>query len=236
MLRKTIKKLIRMAGFEVSRYKHTPQARSLRLFSHYNINLVFDVGANDGQYAKRLRQAGYKGRIVSFEPLSSVYKNLANSAKRDSLWQTCNIALADFDGTNEINISRNLYSSSFLPIGQTHVQCAPESVYVGKEQVIVRRIDSVIGDYYLPGETLFLKIDSQGYEKKIIEGANLSLNKLKGIQMEVSLVLLYDGETLLTEMIGLMSDKGYVLMDIEPGFYNPHTGQLLQVDCIFFRK
>lgn len=155
MLRETIKKLIRTAGFEVSRYKHTPQARSLRLFSHYNINLVFDVGANDGQYAKCLRQAGYKGRIVSFEPLSFVYKNLANSAKRDSLWQSCNIALADFDGTNEINISRNFYSSSFLPIRQTHVQCAPESVYVGKEQVIVRRIDSVIGDYYLPGETLF---------------------------------------------------------------------------------
>ena len=64
----------------------------------------------------------------------------------------------------------------------------------------------------------------------------MSLNKLKGIQMEVSLVSLYEGETLLTEMIGLMSDKGYLLMDIEPGFYNPHTGQLLQVDCIFFRK
>jgi FkbM family methyltransferase len=225
-----------MAGFEVSRYKHTPQARSVRLFSHYNINLVFDVGANEGQYAKSLRQAGFKGRIVSFEPVSFVYKNLANSAKGDSLWQTCNIALGDFDGTGEINISGNSYSSSFLPIGQTHVQCAPESIYVSKERVIVKRIDSVIDDYCLPGETLFLKIDSQGYEKRIIDGAGLSLNRLKGVQMEVSLVPLYDGETLLTEMIDLMSDKSYVLIDIEPGFYNPHTGQLLQVDCIFFRK
>lgn len=236
MFRKFIKPFFRKFGFDVLKYECTLEWRRRVLFSHYNFGLVFDVGANIGQYAERMRKWGYRGRIVSFEPLSSAYKILAERAKDDPLWETRNIALGNYDGKVEINISENSCSSSILDILPTHVQSAPLSICSGREEVIIRRIDSIFDDYYYPGEKFYLKVDTQGYEKHVIEGAERVLDILIGIEMEASLVPLYKGEPLLAEMIGFMSDKGYTLMSLEPGFYNRQTGQLLQVDCRFFRQ
>jgi len=235
MFRKFIKSLLHRFGFDVVRYQHTLEWRQRALFSHYNFDLILDVGANAGQYAKQMRKLGYKGRIVSFEPLSSVYKELVYNARRDPLWETRNIALGNYDGKVEINIAKNSVSSSILDILPCHIQADPESIYVGKEEITIKRIDSILDDYYHPGEKAYLKIDAQGYEKQIIEGAEAYWDRLIGIEMEVSLVSLYEDETLIAEMIGFMSDKGYTPMSFEPGFYNQETGQLLQVDCSFFR-
>lgn len=235
MLRKFVKSFFRKFGLSVQRYEKTLEYRRRLLFSHYNFDLVFDVGANAGQYAKQMRDLGYKSRIVSFEPLSSAYKDLAKCAQEDPLWETQNIALGNYDGKTSINISKNSLSSSVLEMLPKHIESAPESIYIGKEEVTIRRIDSIIDDYCCTGEKLYLKIDAQGYEKYIIEGAGASLDRLIGIEIEVALVPLYEGEILLAEMISVMSDKGYTLISLEPVFYNEETGQLLQVDCTFSR-
>lgn len=98
------------------------------------------------------------------------------------------------------------------------------------------RLDSIFQDYYQPGDRAYMKIDVQGYEKHVIEGAEAVLDSIVGVQMEVSLVPLYEEEELIGETIKSMSDKGYILMGLEPGFFDRTTGQLLQADCIFFRK
>ena len=234
--RRTLRRLANRAGFEITRRQNTLVARRMRLLSHYHVNLIFDVGANSGQYAKEVRRFGYKGRIVSFEPLSGIYKDLVANSRRDPLWETCNIALGSRDEELEINISANTTSSSFLKMKPEHVEALSESKYTGKESVKIHRIDTIIDDYYRPGDTLFLKMDVQGYEKHILDGAEASLNNIKRIQLEASLTTLYEGETLLPQMLELMAEKGYMLMGLEPGFFNPETGRLLQVDCIFFRE
>ena len=183
-----------------------------------------------------MRGWGYKGRIVSFEPLSSAYKVLVKRAKGDPLWETRNIALGNHDGKIEMNISGNSVSSSILDMLPMHVQSVPQSAYIDKEEVIIRKIDSILDDYYRPGEKLYLKIDTQGYEKNVIEGAEKALDIISGIEMEVSLVPLYKGEILLAEMISFMSGKGYTLISVKPGFFNRQTGRLFQVDCSFFRE
>lgn len=236
MFKKLIKSLVRKTGFDIVKYKYTSDWRRRLLFTYYNFNLIFDVGANTGQYASQMRKWDYKGRIVSFEPLSSAYNILAEHAKEDPLWETQNIALGNHNGNIEINISENSFSSSILDILPKHVQSFPESHYISKEEVAIRRIDSVLDNYYRPGDKLYLKMDTQGYEKHVIEGAEKVLDTFSGIEMEVSLVPLYEGEMLLAEMISFMSGKGYTLMSLEPGLFNKQTGQLLQVDCRFFRE
>jgi len=232
------KKIFNKAGFDIVRYPPMNQIikRRMKLISFYDINLIFDVGANIGQYAKQMRNRGYKGRIVSFEPLSSAYKKLVENSSADPLWNTVNIALGDNERTTEINIAGNSYSSSILDMLPKHLSSAPDSVYVGKKVVIVRRIDSIISDYFHSSDKLFLKIDTQGYEKNVIDGAENSIDKIAGIQLEMSLVPLYKGETLFLEIINLLKQKGYTLMSLEPGFSDPSTEQLLQVDGIFFRQ
>ena len=208
----------------------------IKLLEYFGIQTLLDVGANTGQFAYYTRQLGYRNTIVSFEPMSSAYAVLQKFAKRDPNWQICNYAIGHTDGMIEINISANSVSSSILDMMPEHLRSAPDSAYEGKEQVAIHKIDSVIGDFVNNYDTTFMKIDTQGFEKNVIEGAENSIKLIKGLQVELSMVELYKGETLISDMITLIEDKGFNIYSLEPGFYDKSTGQLLQVDGIFFRK
>jgi FkbM family methyltransferase len=232
-----LKTLLRKAGIEVSRYEPTssPVARRMHLLERNRIDLVFDVGANNGQYAASLREGGYRGRIVSFEPLTSAFSRLEASAKADPLREIVNIGLGDRDERATINIAGNSQSSSLLEMLPAHLEAAPVSAYVGKEEITVARLDSVFTKYHRQGDHTFLKIDAQGYEKKILEGASLSLKDILGIQLEMSIEPLYSNEMPYLEMLGYVAGLGFTLASIEPGFGDPVTGRMLQMDGIFYR-
>ena len=235
----TIRKLANRLGFDLVKTDNIvryPPARRMKLMSSCGIDLIFDVGANIGQFAEEIRKLGYKGRIVSFEPLTSAFRVLEKKSAGDPAWEIVNIALGSEDSKNRINISENSYSSSILDMMPTHLKADPSSQYIDKEEVTVQRLDSVFDRYFHEGDRLYLKIDTQGYEKHVIDGAEHSLDKVMCIQMEVSLVPLYDGELLLVDMIGLMSKKGFFPWALEAEFADPETGQLLQVNTIFVRS
>lgn len=237
-VKRVFKRMLRRYGYDVVSYDpvNHPVARRARLMSQHKIDLVFDVGANIGQYAMQIRETGYAGSIISFEPLSSAFAELAVRASADRLWQAVNIGLGNRDGEAQINIAKNSQSSSILGMLPSHTLATPEAAYIGHEQIVVRRIDSICEKYWRPANKLFLKIDAQGYEKTIIDGAENSLDKILGIQMELSLVPLYEGETLLADMINFMGGREFVLMSIEPTYGSYETGQMLQADCLFFRQ
>jgi FkbM family methyltransferase len=239
MLKKTIKKLARSLGVDLKRYnvQTSEAAKMQRLLAYHNIDLVFDVGANIGQYAKLLRELGYSGRIVSFEPLSSAYSQLKAVSKKEPLWEIApQTAIGNQEGEIIINIAGNSYSSSALPMLDAHLESAPESAYSGSETVKLSRLDTLAKDY-IKSETksIFLKIDVQGLEKQVIEGATAILPLVKGIKLELSLVPLYEGQVLFKEMIDIIEKLGYELYGIEPGFTAEKTGRMLQMDGIFFK-
>ena len=119
-----IKRIGRVFGVDLRKYspESSDDARMMRMLSYHNIDLVFDVGANIGQYAEYLRYLGYSGRIVSFEPLSSAYSRLITTAKKDSLWEVAPCAaLGSRDGEIKINVAGNSVSSSALPMFDSHL-------------------------------------------------------------------------------------------------------------------
>jgi FkbM family methyltransferase len=202
----------------------------------YNIDTVLDIGANFGGFAQLLRKdLGYAHRIISFEPLSSAFELLKANAKRDPNWEVLNLALGDTEEKREINIAGRSSSSSLLDMLPSHLKAAPESKYIGREIVEVRRLDSIFGNLCKPTNRVYMKIDTQGFESKVLKGAENSLMQIDTVQMEMSLVPLYEGEILFNEMCMLMTEKGYSLVAIEAGLSNQNTGQLLQVDGIFHR-
>lgn len=238
-IRYMIKKIVNGIGFDIVRtnnYVKYPPARRMKLISSCGIDLIFDVGANIGQYAQQMRQLGYRGRIVSFEPINSAYQELVKQASGDPDWETANVALGSEDSKSEINISDNSYSSSILDITPTHMEAMASAQYIGKEQITIRKMDSIFNQYFHPGNKLFIKLDTQGYEKHVINGAENAMKKAVCIQVEMSLVPLFEGELLLADMINLMFNKGFVLWSLEDNFNNPGTGQLLQVNGIFLHK
>lgn len=203
---------------------------------HHGVNVLFDVGANTGQYARGMRNVGVTGRIISFEPLSSAYAALAEAAQGDSSWIVQNIALGDRDGEGEINIAGNSQSSSLLEMLPAHLERTPQARTIGTERIQIRRLESIMPDLLRSGDRPFLKIDAQGYERAVIAGAGARLADFVGVQMELALIPLYAGETLLAPMILHMESLGFVLLSLEPGFCDTRTGQLLQTDCVFFRS
>lgn len=232
---KLAKKLINPLGMDLVGYPPRLLKNNVNLMKFYNISMVFDVGANDGQYASEIRKAGYKGNIVSFEPLQSVFLSLRKSSENDDKWKVLNVAVGDKTGDLEINVSKNLVSSSFLDISDLSLDNAPESRYVNKETVEMITIDSVIDNYKLPNDTLFVKIDVQGFEKKVIQGAINSIDRITGFQLELSLFEIYKGAPLFREMLDMLNHYGFSLMSFEPGFYDNKSGKLLQADGIFYR-
>lgn len=117
-----------------------------------------------------------------------------------------------------------------------HSDNAPNSKYVDKEEISIKKLDSIIHKYIDNGQRIMLKIDTQGYEKRVLKGADQSLKNVDIIQIEMSLVPLYEDEMLFMDMIIFLEDKGYTLFHLENGFSSEKTGQLLQVDGLFVKS
>ena len=202
----------------------------------YGIDVVLDVGANAGQFAAQLRKdTGYSGRIVSFEPQQSAFAALEQNAKNDAKWTVLNYALGDQIAQRGIHIAGNSFSSSLLEMLPAHLEAAPESKYVGQESVAIKTLDSIFPEFCTPDDHDYLKIDTQGFEYNVIQGAERSLPSIGTLQLELSLVPLYQNEMVYLEMCTFLQTKGYHLVAVEEGLSNSQTGELLQMDGIFHR-
>ena len=232
-----LRSIIRLLGFDLHRISTSTNSnfQLLKSLERFSVDFVFDIGANTGQFALELRSVGFKGRIVSFEPLPDAYQKLALVATRDPRWDVCQSAIGDVDGEAEINIAGNSVSSSILPMLAAHSRAAANSAYVGKVKVPVARLDSIINEYLAGSEKYFLKIDTQGFEWQVLDGACEALANAQGVLCELSLLPLYEGQHLWLEIMERLKRAGFCLWAIQTGFTDPHTGRTLQVDAIFFR-
>ena len=238
-MKSLVRYLFRRLGFDIRRYNPVPSqyAQLVRMLSAHRINLVFDVGANAGQFGHFLRDAGYSGRIVSFEPLSIAWEQLLEASRNDPLWAVASrAAIGSEDGEIEIHVAGNSVSSSVLNMLDSHANAAPGSCYVGNERVPLRRLDSIAPGYLHSDSVAFLKIDTQGYEDRVLQGATELLDKIIGIQLELSLVPLYEGQRLFDDLFKQIKAKGFELWTMSPVFVDPQSGRLLQCDVTFFRR
>ena len=231
-----LKKLINKVGYDVQHLPTNPiERKQLELLKSNVINLILDIGANTGQFGRKIRDLGYEGRIVSFEPQSVAFDQLQKNSLSDKLWEVENFGLGKEDSLKTINVSKNSYSSSILPMMEQHLTSAPDAVYVDKEEIEVKRLDNIFHKYVKNSDSVFVKIDTQGFEKQVLIGAEGVLDNIKGFQMELSLTELYQGETLMQDMISFLKEKGFLLRLIEGGHQNYNTGELLQVEAFFYK-
>lgn len=239
MLKPLLKRAFHTIGYDVRRYDPamTESARFMAALKARNVNLVFDVGANIGQFGLSLREMGYKGRIVSFEPLQAAWNQLSLASQDDPMWEVAErAAVGGEDGEIEINVAGNSVSSSILKMQEAHVRAAPASAYVGKEKLPIRRLDTIGSRYLHPDSILFLKIDTQGYEAQVLKGASHLLEKAVGVHLELSFIPLYDGQCMYDELIGQLKALGFEMWDIMPNFLDTQSGRLLQADATFFQR
>lgn len=231
-----LNRFLKKINLELISYPSHDILRRMHLMKMLDINVLFDIGANIGQYATDIRNYGYKGKIFSFEPINDVFEELNKNALNDKEWSVFNYAIGNADEKSVINIAQNSFSSSLLRMLPNHLKSAPESQYVSKQEIIVKAIDSIFQSLCTSDDKVMLKIDTQGYEKNVIDGAQQSLKHIKLIQLEMSLQPLYENELLMCEMIKYLDERNFELFSIENGYSDYKTRRLMQVDGIFVKK
>jgi FkbM family methyltransferase len=198
------------------------------------IDVVLDVGANVGQFGASLRNKGYRGKIISFEPLGSEFQRLATIANADSNWEAYNFALGAASGDATINVSDSSVFSSIQTLNSAAIEFDSGAVVRRTETIKMRTLDEFFPN--LSGKVL-LKIDTQGYEKQVLEGGRQMLLQVKGILLELPIIMIYKGTWQFHEAVEFMASIGFIPAQIEPVIYHSKDKvSLVEVDCLFRQR
>ena len=207
------------------------------ILGHFGVTVVLDIGAHRGEYGGYLRRAGWAGRIVSFEPQSTVRPALEQRAAADGNWQVAPaMALGGADGEIALNISAESDMSSALPLAENAMRFTPSSAMTGQETVPLRRLATVFGDHVRDDDTVFVKADTQGYESAVLDGAAPVMARIAGWQLELSIEPIYAGETDWRVLLDRMERLGYAAHLFIPGYFSRHIARQLQIDGVFMRR
>jgi FkbM family methyltransferase len=233
-----LQRLARRLGYDLTPRKKAkpPDAQLAAVLGRFGITCVLDVGANCGQYGARLRDWGYRGGIVSFEPQALAHAALTRRAAADPTWRVApRMALGERDGEVEIEVSAESDMSSILPQSALLREISPSSAVLRKEAAPLRRLDGVVSTYLSPDDAVFLKVDTQGYEAQVLAGAGALLARLLGIQLEMSLVPIYEGERDFRTTFDQLTAAGFEPYLLLPGYFERKRARQLQVDGVFMR-
>ncbi len=217
-----------------------PEVQALRRFlSHFAVDCMFDVGANRGQYAQMVRAyARYSGTILSFEPNPVVFTELQRNARGDSRWHVFNLALSDFDGQASFNImAADQFSSLKTPSDAQDDIFASRNVVAHTVQMECRRLSSLLPALVAEHgfSRPFLKMDTQGHDLSVCEGADDLLGQFLGVQTELGVRPIYEDGTSYRTMIDWLEARGFV----PNAFFANNKGhfpRLVEMDGIFVNR
>lgn len=208
--------------------------RLVRTLESRGIDTVLDIGANVGQYSTQLRFSGYTGRIVSVEPLDGAFAELSKRAARDPLWRVIQGGVGPDGETAQINVAANSFSSSILPMTDAHLTAAPGSGYIATQDITLRSVASLVEEAGADPARTLLKVDTQGFERQVLDSAGPLVDAFAAVQLELSFVELYEGQLLYDDLVTRLAKSGLTLWSFEPGI-SGEDGRLLQCDGLFVR-
>ncbi|MDS4042263.1 MAG: FkbM family methyltransferase [Candidatus Competibacter sp.] len=221
---------LKLPGIPIDRYQELTYLK--QLIKSLDINCVFDVGANKGQFATELRQIGYRGLICSFEPLSLEFSYLSHAFRNDPYWQGYQIALGHENGKTVINVIPNLTVMSSLLQSKVRWQG------MKAEEIEIRRLDDFFTDFInnisIQNLRIFLKMDTQGYDMNVFEGGRGCLHFVQGLQSELSIVPLYYGMPHYIQALETYEQAGFKLYNLSV-VSRTGEGDLQELNCMMRR-
>jgi FkbM family methyltransferase len=200
-------------GLHISRYPGRSEYENVLhdFLVGFDIGCVLDVGANVGHYGAMLRRIGYTGRIVSFEPAPGTYQRLKERAANQPLWETHRVALGKSDGKAEMRVFSGHENSTLAEVGNFGREWLPSALKnERREEVLLRRLDGLlsegIADLSVP---TLLKVDAEGYDWSVIEGAGLRIRDFVGLQTELMVQPVWERALPLGESTTRLATMGF---------------------------
>ena len=213
------------------------RAQLRSLLQDLKIDAVLDVGANEGQFAQRLRRGGFRGDLHSFEPVRSVYERLRSTAQGDRAWHVHNMALGRQRGEQHIFVAANPVFSSLLPTtAYASEHFGSESVGRATEIVRVERLEAFLDERAeaFRDRRLLLKMDTQGFDQEVFAGAGEWLRNVDLLLSEIPLLHLYEGVPHWTECVAEFERAGFAVSGLFP--VNRDHGAVVEFDCLMVRR
>lgn len=236
-------KLANALGYDLIRSKRNNwiYERSLsKILDTYKVDTVLDVGANCGQFAEGLRKYGFKGQIVSFEPVSACYKIVSEKAAKDSKWKAVQMALGNARESKNINVPKSTVFSSFLKTTDYSLDRFSDHKLDDyyQEMIQIDTLDQYAKEHLpnLANSRTFLKIDTQGFDMNVLLGAKDSLKNFVGISTELSFIPLYDQSTPHTKMLSFLEENAFGVANIFPVTFDEKSHLMIEADCIALNK
>jgi FkbM family methyltransferase len=243
VVRTTIIEAAKKQGYEVVpswKIEQVPLANHLRKVLEQNdIQIVLDVGGNLGQYRDFLRNdVGFKGRILSFEPVRKYSELLKSRSAVDPLWHIYDFALGCEEGEASINVTRSPGLNSFLAARTDVVDGFwSEGAVVAVEKVQIRMLDNVLAEAGIDcvASNVYLKLDTQGFDLEVIKGATRSLPKIRALQTEASIRPIYAGMPTFLETVAAMTANSFDLSGMFPVTHDDNL-RLIELDFVFINN
>ncbi|HMO38182.1 MAG TPA: FkbM family methyltransferase [Saprospiraceae bacterium] len=230
-------------GFYLRLKRFTPSAsedmRNAMLLQGQGITHVIDIGANTGQFAESLYDFGYRGQVISFEPVRKVHEALQKRAQRYPQWQVAErCAIGSHDGEIDIHVSEDTVFSSVLPIKDSYVAHNRKSRIVGKEKTPIYKLDTIIPEYIPEAEArILLKIDTQGYEKEVLDGAPDTLRRAQGLKIEIPLYAIYEHtQFAFYDILKITQELHLQPYSFHVEGVDLNTGRVNTIDGLFFKE
>ena len=230
-----MRRLLRKFGYELVKTKKDPNLDTFlrNYFKRVHVDVVIDIGANIGQFGKKLRSLGYRGEIYSFEPVSESYRRLLKNSKNDLNWFAFNYGFAEESGDAIINVSRSSDFSSILDTNDFGTDFFSKKMSrQGTENIKLRRFDSFYSEQNFQDQSLLMKLDTQGYDLSVLRGSVNSLSAIGAILTETAFIPIYSGMPLFDDIRSFVEKYDFKLSFMFPVSKNA-KGQIIETDSFF---
>jgi FkbM family methyltransferase len=210
----------------------------LALFADLKVDCVLDVGAHTGEYGSFLRDIGYKGFIVSFEPVPENYAELKVRSRRDPKWRVLPYALGEENTSRAMHVTGSTVFSSFLSPNRLGTDLFSTMAEVKRTEVVeVRRLDSILSECVegIHDPRIYLKMDTQGWDIQVLVGASGVLDRVLALQSEISVQNIYSGMPGYLESLSLIGRMGFKPVGFIPVSRDIDHG-VIEFDCVMVRS
>ena len=215
------------------------------LFPMLSVDLVLDVGAHKGEFARMLRHTGYHGEIISFEPAESSFVELSRETKDDVKWSAHRLALSDHAGEAELHLLgkpdsdlNSLHSFSSFGEHKYRHRSGYRRRVVSTETVSLGRLDEFLARHVpdFARRRVFLKMDTQGHNLRVFAGAGDYAGRFCGLVSEVSVMPIYNDIPTYMESLEIYRQHGYEVTGLYTISRNRKTGHIVEFDCVMVPK
>lgn len=236
-IKNIFQKLLFKAGLDIRLVSTLHRKEALRhlWLQQSGIQCIFDVGANQGQFATQIRKYFPHTDIYSFEPIDTCFEALQQHFQSDPHFKAFHYAIGDENAETTFHLNESSPSSSLLKMQPAHYENYPGTQKTVEQKVSVRTLDSLFPEW--PAERkILLKIDVQGYEYQVLKGAAQLLRQVEVILAEVMFEELYERQSTFDQLNDLLREHGFRYHGQYEQAFSPINGKPIFADLIFVRK